>query len=116
MCIRDSTTVDDLLKMLNRFIGEDIVINTDLEPDLWTVRADAGNIEQVIMNLAVNARDAMPEGGRLTIKTENVNLSEEHCRFIPEARPGKFVCLSVEDTGVGIDKQTIDNATNFYIL
>ena len=97
-------TVENLLKMLNRLIGEDVAINTDLEPDLWTVRADAGNIEQVITNLAVNARDAMPEGGKLTIKTENVTLDEEDCRTIPEARPGKFVCLSVEDTGVGMDK------------
>ena len=102
-------TVDDLLKMLNRLIGEDIVINTDLEPDLWTVRADAGNIEQVIMNLAVNARDAMPEGGTLTIKTENVTLDEDCCKVIPEARPGKYVCLSVADTGVGMDKEIIQH-------
>ena len=102
-------TIDELLKMLNRLIGEDIAINTVLEPDLWTVRADAGNIEQVIMNLAVNARDAMPKGGRLTIKTENVTLDEEVCKVIPEARPGKFVCLSVEDTGVGMDKDIIQH-------
>lgn len=104
-----NSTVDDLLKMLDRLIGEDITINIDLEPDSWTVRADAGNIEQVIMNLAVNARDAMPEGGKLTIKTENVTLNEEHSKVIPEARPGKFVCLSVEDTGVGMDKETIQH-------
>lgn len=102
-------TVDDLLKMLNRLIGEDIAVNTDLEPDLWMVRADEGNIEQVIMNLAVNAKDAlsMTNGGELTIKTENVTLDEDLCRAIPEARPGKFVCLSVADTGVGMDKETI---------
>jgi PAS domain S-box-containing protein len=100
-------TIDDLLKMLSRLIGEDITISTDMEPDLWTVRADAGNIEQVIMNLAVNARDAMPKGGRLIIRTENVIMDEEHCKVIPEARPGKFVCLSIEDTGVGMDKEII---------
>jgi signal transduction histidine kinase len=66
-------TVDNLLKMLHRFLGEDILINTELEPDLWSIRADEGNIEQVIMNLTVNARDAMPQGGRLIIKTENAN-------------------------------------------
>jgi two-component system cell cycle sensor histidine kinase/response regulator CckA len=100
-------TIDSLLKMLNRVIGEDIAINTDLEPDLWTVWADAGNIEQVIMNLAVNAKDAMPKGGRLTIKTKNVTLEEEYHKVIPEARPGKFACLSVEDTGFGMDKEII---------
>ncbi len=97
-------TVDDLLKMLNRLIGEDIEIRTFLEPDIWTVRADPGSIEQVIMNLAGNARDAMPNGGSLTIRTENVLLDEEYCRVALEARPGKFVCLSVEDTGVGMSK------------
>jgi PAS domain S-box-containing protein len=102
-------TVDDMLDMLNRLIGEDIVISTNLDPDLWTVPADVGNIEQVIMNLAVNARDAMPEGGRLTLKTENVTLDKDCCKRIPEARPGKFVCLSVADTGVGMDKETIQH-------
>jgi len=103
--------VDDLLKMLNRLIGEDIAVTTDLEPDLWMVRADEGNIEQVIMNLVVNAKDAMSmtNGGKLTIKTENVTLNEEHCRGIPEAWPGKFVCLSVADTGVGMDEETIQH-------
>jgi len=101
-------TVEDLLNMLKRLIGEDIAINTYLEPDIFTVRADAGNIEQVIMNLAVNARDAMPEGGKLTITTENVTLSEEQCTTIPEAQPGKYACLSVADTGVGIEKEIIE--------
>ncbi len=99
--------VDNLLKMLGRFIGEDITINTKLESELWTVSADAGGIEQVIANLAANARDAMPEGGKLTIKTENVCLDEDYCKDIPESRSGKFVCLSIEDTGVGMDKEII---------
>ncbi len=103
--ININRTVDDLLKMLRRLIGEDIDINIDLEPALWTIRADAVNIEQVIMNLAVNARDAMPEGGKLTIRTKNLTLDEEFCKLIPDARPGKFVCLLVEDTGVGMDKE-----------
>jgi len=101
-------TVEDLLNMLKRLIGEDIAINTYLEPDIFTVRADAGNIEQVIMNLAVNARDAMPEGGKLTITTENVTLSKEQCTTIPEAQPGKYACISVADTGVGIEKEIIE--------
>jgi len=99
--------VDDLQKMLERLIGEDIIINTEMEPDLWTVRADKGNIEQVIMNLVVNARDIMPEGGTINIKAENVILNKEDCKVIPESRPGRFVCLSVEDTGMGMDKETI---------
>ncbi len=100
-------TINDLLKMLNRLIGEDITIITDLKPDLWMVRADAGNIEQVIMNLAVNARDAMQKGGRLTIKTENAQIDEDYCMVFNYAHPGKFVCVSVSDTGVGIDKENI---------
>lgn len=104
-----NSTVDDLLKILNRLIGEDIAVNADLEPELWMVLADEGNIEQVIMNLAVNARDAMPKGGKLSIKTENVTLDEDNCKVIPEARPGKFVSLSVADTGIGIDKGNIQH-------
>jgi PAS domain S-box-containing protein len=99
--------VEDLLKMLNRLIGEDIVTTISLEPVPWTVRADGGQIDQIMVNLAVNARDAMPEGGKLAIKTENVILDEQYRKVSSEARPGKFVCLSVEDTGVGIDKETM---------
>ena len=102
-------TIDDLLLMLNRLIGEDIVVRTNLEPDIWMVRADTGSIEQVIMNLAGNARDAMPDGGSLVIRTENVLLDDEYCKVVLEARPGKFVCLSVEDTGIGMNKKTIQH-------
>lgn len=101
--------IDDFLKMLHRLIGEDITIETYLEPDLWSTRADAGNIEQLIMNLSVNARDAMPDGGLLTIKTENVVLDEEYTKFIPYARPGKFIRLSVEDTGTGMSGEIIEH-------
>ncbi len=99
--------IDDLLKMLNRVIGEDIEIKTFLEPNLWTVKADVGNIEQVIMNLAVNARDAMPSGGTLIIRTENIFLSYEDSKNIPESRPGKFVSISIEDTGIGMEKNIL---------
>jgi len=101
-------TIDDLLKMLYRLIGEDITIIPVLESHLWSILADEGAIEQVIMNLAVNARDVMPEGGSLTIKTENVTLDEEYSKIIPEARPGQFVCLSIADTGCGMDTKTIE--------
>jgi two-component system, cell cycle sensor histidine kinase and response regulator CckA len=96
-------TIGDLLKMLHRLIGEDIGISTVLHPDLWTVKGDKGTLEQVVMNLTVNARDAMPDGGRITIKTDNVVLDEQYGETVPEGRPGMFVRLSVSDTGVGID-------------
>jgi len=102
-----NTTVEDLLKMLKRLIGEDIIIETDLDPDLWTVYADMGNMEQVIMNLALNARDAMPGGGKLRILTENTRLSGKHCRTDPEARPGRFVCLIIRDTGTGMSQELL---------
>ncbi|MEW5802534.1 MAG: PAS domain S-box protein [bacterium] len=101
-------TVDNLLKMLHRLIGEDIAISVKLEPHLWRIRADEGTIEQMIMNLAVNARDAMPAGGKLIIRTEKVPLDEDRAREIPEARPGQFVCLLIGDTGTGIEKKNMD--------
>ncbi len=100
-------TVEDLLKILHRLIGEDIAIITDMEPDLWTVYADRGTMEQVIMNLAINARDAMPGGGKLTLKTENVILDEAYCNVIPKAQCGEFVRLTVEDTGIGMGKEVL---------
>ena len=101
-------TIGNLLKMLKRLIGEDIRIVTSFDDDLWQVNADESNLEQVIMNIAVNARDAMPEGGALTIKTENLSLSEDECKFIPDSHSGKFVRLTIEDTGTGIPKEIMD--------
>ena len=102
-------TVENLMKMLRRLIGEDITIQTDLDPNLWTNMADPGTMEQVIMNLVVNARDAMPEGKKITIKTENVDIDEGYCEIYKYAHPGKFVCLSVEDIGIGMDKEVIQH-------
>ena len=99
--------VTEMGKMLQRLIGENIDLITVLAQDLENMKADPVQIEQVIMNLVVNARDAMPKGGKLTLKTENVTIDEEYCKLIPESWPGKFVCLSVEDTGVGIDEGII---------
>jgi len=79
----------------------------DLAPNVQTIKGDEGNIEQVIMNLAVNARDSMPDGGKLTIGTGNVTLDEEACKGIPEAAPGEYVCLTVADTGSGMDGETL---------
>jgi PAS domain S-box-containing protein len=91
-------------KMLRRLIGEDIALETTLTPDSWPVQADPGQIEQVIMNLAVNARDAMPKGGRLAITTANVVVAEEDVRDRPDIAPGRYVQLIVSDTGCGMDE------------
>ena len=101
-------TVENLLKMMSRLIGEDISIETRLEPELWVVEADVANIEQMLVNFVINARDAMPEGGTLTIKTENVTLKKDECKVIPGARRGKFVRISLQDTGVGMDEGTVE--------
>jgi PAS domain S-box-containing protein len=93
-------------KMLKRLIGEDVELVTVLSPDLGAVKADPGQIEQVIMNLAVNARDAMPDGGKLTIETVNMALGQEYTeehRLVPT---GSYVLLSVSDTGTGMDEAT----------
>jgi len=92
--------------MLQRLIGEDIVLATALSPTLGHVKADPGQIEQVIMNLAVNARDAMPEGGKLTIETQAVELDETYAQQKLGARPGSYALLAVTDTGQGMDKET----------
>jgi two-component system cell cycle sensor histidine kinase/response regulator CckA len=98
--------VTENLKMLTRMIGEDIDLVMVPSADLGPVRADAGQIEQVIMNLAVNARDAMPSGGRLTIETSNVALDADQARLHPPLIPGNYVLLAISDTGAGMDSET----------
>ncbi len=93
-------------KMLNRMIGEDIDLVMIPGQNLWPVRADAGQIEQVIMNLAVNARDAMPSGGKLTIETSNVTLDDDDARVHAPLKPGDYVMFAISDTGVGMDAET----------
>ena len=104
-----NTVMKKMEEMLRHLIGEDIELITEFEPAPGYMEADEGQVEQVLMNLVVNARDAMPEGGKLTIRTENVNIDEYYCKIYSYARPGKFVCISVEDTGVGMDKDTISH-------
>ncbi len=93
-------------KMLRRILGEQLELRTLLDPALGRIRADRGNIEQIIMNLAVNAKDAMPEGGKLTIETSNVLLDETFVHLHLGTEPGPYVLISVTDTGVGMDKAT----------
>ncbi|HUX36455.1 MAG TPA: ATP-binding protein, partial [Rectinemataceae bacterium] len=95
-----------LEKMLRRILGEDIDLVLALAPDIGLTRADPGQIEQVLMNLVVNARDAMPEGGKLTIETGKVDLDSEHAALHEGMEPGPYVMLAVSDSGSGMDEQT----------
>lgn len=98
--------VTENLRMLTRLIGEDIDLVMIPGADLGAVKADSSQIEQVIMNLAVNARDAMPRGGKLTLETANVTLDENYARFHSPVRPGEYVMLAISDTGTGMDEET----------
>ena len=99
-----SRVVADMVKLLLRLVGEDVVVQTALADDLWPCRADLGQLEQVVMNLAVNARDAMPGGGQLTLSTSNVTVDEAQGRT--ELPAGQYACLSVSDSGCGMDAAT----------
>jgi CheY-like chemotaxis protein len=92
--------------MLRRLIGEHIEIAASLFPDLGLVKVDPTQIEQILMNLAVNARDAMPSGGTITIETANVELDDSHTHEHGDVKPGSYVMLAVSDTGVGMDSET----------
>ena len=101
-----NAVVSDTETMLRRLIGEDVELATRLAPDLGSVRADPGQIQQVLMNLAVNARDAMPEGGQIIIETRNANLDASYAATHPPTEAGSYVMLAVSDTGSGMDAAT----------
>ncbi len=99
----------ELEGMLNQLIGEDIELSIGFGEGPFHVKADPGQIEQIFLNLAVNSRDAMPQGGRLAVKIENVYLSEEYARTLLDMEPGNYVMLAMSDTGHGMDKETVSH-------
>jgi PAS domain S-box-containing protein len=102
-----NTVVSDMESMLRRLIGENIDLTSSLDPELGAIKADPGQLEQVIMNLAVNARDAMPQGGKLIIETANTEMDESFVKRYPyPVQPGPYVRLTVSDTGCGMDAKT----------
>ncbi len=102
--------VADLENLLRRALGERVELTIRFADDLRTVEADPSQIEQVLVNLAVNARDAMPEGGRLVIEAENIELDDEYTYMHPDTDAGHYIRLKVSDTGIGMDKETIERA------
>jgi len=99
--------IEEFLKMMKRMIGEDIQVEFIPGHALGVVHVDRGQMEQVLMNLCVNARDAMPQGGTLTIETKNVELDRDYCFTHAGAKPGHYVMLSITDTGIGMDEETV---------
>ncbi len=99
----------ELERMVHRLIGEDIDMHFTPGPDLWKVEADPGQIEQTIVNIAINARDAMPDGGKLIIETANVELDEEYVRYRSIVTPGEYVMIAITDIGCGMDIETMKN-------
>jgi len=103
-----NSVIEGMDPMLRRLIGEDIEIKSILKPDLWLVEADSGNIEQVIMNLTINARDAMPRGGKLILESSNVELDDKYSRQHAYIQEGLYVSIAVSDTGIGMDEETMN--------
>ncbi|MCF7886179.1 MAG: response regulator [Candidatus Marinimicrobia bacterium] len=103
-----NSVIRGVLDMLQRLIGENIEIETNLVEDVGTIKADKNNIEQIIMNMAINAKDAMPEGGKLSIRTENLTISEAEKQKLEHSETGEFTRLIIEDNGIGIKEENLD--------
>lgn len=104
-----NNVVKGIENMLKRIIGENITFISDLADGIMHIKADPGQVEQIILNLSVNSGDAMQKGGELTIKTENKEIDAQYCSLIPDSRPGRFVCLSITDSGEGMTKDTLQH-------
>jgi nitrogen-specific signal transduction histidine kinase/CheY-like chemotaxis protein len=102
-----NAVLGNMAKMLQRLLGEDIALASRYDPTIPSIEADTGMVEQIVMNLAVNSRDAMPKGGQLLVTTSTVEIDEAYVQQHPESRPGNFICLGVTDTGVGMSKETL---------
>ncbi|MBN1782318.1 response regulator [bacterium] len=103
-----NTLIENMTDLIFRLIGDQIQFKKVLLPELSSIKADRDTLEQILLNLSMNARDAMPKGGTLTIRTKHVTISESQSRMHAEARPGHFVCLSISDTGVGMNKKILE--------
>jgi two-component system cell cycle sensor histidine kinase/response regulator CckA len=103
-----NATVEGLRKMINRLVSKNVTVSCQLAPNLWTVTADATEIERVIMNLVLNSRDAMPEGGKLIVETSNVEIDDQYASTHADTRPGKYVMIAVTDTGAGMTREVKD--------
>lgn len=99
--------LESVQKMLRRLMGDEIEVTIVAQPDLRSVEADPGHLEQIILNLCVNGRDAMPEGGSIRIETKNVDIEDLQAAQLSPSKPGRYVCLTVTDTGTGIDRETL---------
>ena len=104
-----NSVVREVESMLRRMIGEDIQIVTELQEPLWRVMADPVQMDQILMNLAINARDAMPAGGRITVSTANVVLDDERMLALADIEPGRYIRLTLADTGIGMDAETAEH-------
>lgn len=106
-CLDLNDVLKNISKMLNRLLGADITLRLEHTPNLPPIHADSGMLEQVVINLAVNARDAMPKGGQICVRSMAVEITPSYAQQRPQARPGSFVCLSIADTGTGMDSATL---------
>ncbi|MFK4875409.1 ATP-binding protein, partial [Novosphingobium sp. ZW T3_23] len=95
-------------ELLDRTLGEQTVLETHLNPELWAASSDANQLESALLNLCINARDAMPSGGKLVVETDNVHLDEHYAIDHPGLAPGDYVVLSVSDTGIGMSASTLE--------
>src|SRR6202012_4883501 len=102
--------VRDQTELLHRTLGEQIELEGVLAPRLWTIEADANQLESAILNLAVNARDAMPDGGKLTIETANPLLDESYGAIATEVAPGQYAMISISDSGEGMPREVLERA------
>jgi CheY-like chemotaxis protein len=106
--IQVNDLVVSITDMLRRTLGEHITLSTSLARDLWPTRVDPGQFQSAIVNMAVNARDAMPEGGKLVVETRNIEFDADHASYQPELQAGQYVQLSISDTGVGMEREVRD--------